>query len=54
MSDSDLDEVRLDEPIVLSSAKVYAAIVDRDNIWKRPDSLVDNSIHCGASDYHCR
>lgn len=34
VSGSDLDEVRLEEPIVLSSVEVSTAIMGRKNIWK--------------------
>lgn len=38
ISGSELEEVSLDKPIVLSSVKVSEAILGGENIWQQPNS----------------
>lgn len=47
VSGSDLEEVRLDEPTVLSLVEVPVAIIGGKNIWKRRDNHVDTLVHWG-------
>lgn len=54
MLDSELDEARLDEPMVLSSVEWSEAILGRGNIWKQSDSPVDTYVHWGGFDYPSR
>ncbi|XP_022853220.1 uncharacterized protein LOC111374722 [Olea europaea var. sylvestris] len=46
-----LEIVRMDEPIVATSSEIAGAIMGGENMWKRPDSPPDTSVHWGASDY---
>ncbi|XP_022874088.1 uncharacterized abhydrolase domain-containing protein DDB_G0269086-like [Olea europaea var. sylvestris] len=46
-----LEIVRVDEPIVATSSEIAGAIMGGENMWKRPDSPPDTSVHWGASDY---
>lgn len=47
VSGSDLEEIRLDEPTVLSLVEVPVAIIGGKNIWKRHDNRVDTLVHWG-------
>lgn len=50
MSASDLEDAKMDEPIMLTSAKVSATIIGGENIWKQPNIPIDTLFHWGAYD----
>lgn len=52
VSASDLEDVKMDEPIMLTSAKVSATIIGGENIWKQPNIPIDTLFHWGPTITH--
>lgn len=50
-SGKEQDIVWMDEPVLATTTEISEAILGVENIWRRPDSHTNTSIHWRASDY---